>query len=307
MGSHMISKESFARLKRLYSVVPILLLGEPGVGKTHTARALWEANGCPGGRTGGFVHVNCAAISPELIDSELFGHVRGAFTGAASSRQGLVRAAGVGCLFLDEVGELPTHTQGRLLRLLSERELRPVGDDKSHSVRCSVIAATNRDLKADMRAGRFRADLFSRFGEVATIPPLRESAGEMDALVLDRGAFLDAGGRALVKRQPWRDTNVRGLLQFLTKLERLGARTEADVARELDLLPAVAIQGPYDATVAEAARRLTAEHGDAEGWWPMSELASLVGASVVWTRKRLAAVPGVETDGSGRGKVYRLK
>lgn len=299
----MITDGTLDRLKRLYSVVPILLLGEPGVGKTHTARALWEANGRPGR----FIHLNCAAVAPDLVDSELFGHVRGAFTGAASSRQGLVRAAGVGCLFLDEVAELPMATQGRLLRLLSERELRAVGADTSEAVRCSIIAATNRDVRGMTKRGEFRADLLARFGEVTTIAPLRERRDDMREHIAELAPAMGDEARELVMRQDWRGTNIRGLRLFLRKCARLGAVTPARVMAELSRLPGVTHQGDYDPRVLERARRLTLDHGDAGGWWKLSELAEDLGQSPSWTRKRVKDLPGLETEGKGPGTLYRVE
>ncbi|MBL8486796.1 MAG: sigma-54-dependent Fis family transcriptional regulator, partial [Rhodocyclaceae bacterium] len=150
----------------------VLVLGESGTGKEVAARALHQASPR---KDGPFVPVNCAAIAPELIESELFGHVRGAYTGAATGREGLFFYARGGTLFLDEISELAYPMQAKLLRVLEERRLRPVGSEQEVPVDVRVVAASNKDLAAEVAAGRFRPDLFYRLQVVELrMPALRE-------------------------------------------------------------------------------------------------------------------------------------
>ena len=158
----------------------VLLQGESGTGKEVTARALHQMSNRA---QRPFVPVNCAAISPELIESELFGHIKGAFTGASDARNGLFYYAHGGTLFLDEIGELPLAMQTKLLRALEERRIRPVGSEREVPVDVRIIAATNRDLAADVASGRFRQDLFFRLAVVdITIPSLRSRTEDIPDL-----------------------------------------------------------------------------------------------------------------------------
>jgi two-component system response regulator AtoC len=159
----------------------ILLLGETGVGKERLARAL-HSDGLRGG--GPFIPVNCAALPESLLESELFGHEQGAFTGASRQRRGYFEIAHGGTLFLDEIGDLPAHVQVKLLRVLQERTIQRVGGERPIGVNVRVMAATNRDLDAEVHARRFRPDLYYRLAVVTlTIPPLRERREDIPALV----------------------------------------------------------------------------------------------------------------------------
>ena len=162
----------------------VLILGESGTGKELVARALHEQSGR---REAPIVTVNCAAIPETLIESELFGHERGAFTGANTQRNGLIEAADSGTLFLDEIGELPLASQSRLLRVLQNGEIRRVGSEQSRHVDVRLIAATHRDLKQLVQEGAFRSDLYFRLRVVELqLPPLRERGSD----IVDLARFL---------------------------------------------------------------------------------------------------------------------
>ena len=174
------------RLRRIITVTSatcdstVLITGESGTGKEVVARAIHRSSPRA---DGSFVAVNCSAIPHELFESEFFGHRKGAFTGATSNRVGYFRAAHGGTLFLDEVGELPLPMQAKLLRVLEEHRVRPVGSEREHSVDTRVIAATNDELEPAVHAHRFRLDLFYRLNTIRiSVPPLREHPEDIPAL-----------------------------------------------------------------------------------------------------------------------------
>ena len=209
--------------------IPVLIEGESGTGKELLARAIHQASSRQGRP---FVTVNCGAIAPDLIESELFGHEKGAFTGAAARRTGYFEAAHSGTLFLDEVGELPKPAQVKLLRALQEGEVTRVGATNPTPVDCRILAATNRTLATEAAAGRFREDLFYRLAvAVIRLPPLREREGDI-RLLLDRlleqvnresaaepgyePKNLSVDARKLLLAHPW-PGNVRELLNTLRR------------------------------------------------------------------------------------------
>ncbi len=207
----------FELLRRLAaSEATVLVVGETGVGKEHAAHAVhaWSARAAAP-----FVAVNCAALADGVIDSELFGHVRGAFTGAAADRVGYFEAASGGTLFLDEVGELSPAGQAKLLRALEARAVTRVGETRERAVDVRVVAATNRDLEREVAAGSFREDLYYRLATaVVEVPPLRERRREIPALARafapDGPGLSESALRALVAHR-W-PGNVRELKAAIT-------------------------------------------------------------------------------------------
>jgi two-component system response regulator HydG len=183
-----------AKMQRVYHLIekiaahtcPVLILGESGTGKELVARSVHFASPR---RERPFVPVDCSALVPTLIESELFGYVKGAYTGATQSRRGLLETAAGGTLFLDEIGDLPVDLQAKLLRALQEREIKPVGSNERVSIDVRVIAATNRDLEEAIHKGQFRQDLFFRLNVVQIkLPPLRERKNDIPLLV---NSFLE--------------------------------------------------------------------------------------------------------------------
>ncbi len=223
--------------------VPVLVVGESGTGKELAARALHEQGPR---RRGPWVAVNCAAIPPTLLEAELFGHVKGAFTGAHRDRRGYVAEADGGTLFLDEVGEIPPELQAKLLRFLQEGEYRPVGASKVEHAEVRVVAATNRDLKRAIADGRFREDLYYRLAVITVrMPPLRERREDVPALARDflarqaeRGepsAEVTDEAMALLQAHDW-PGNVRELqneLQRAATFARDGRITPAELSPAL--------------------------------------------------------------------------
>jgi DNA-binding NtrC family response regulator len=232
----------------------VLILGETGTGKEVVARALHEHGER---KSEPFVAVNCAAIPAELLESELFGHVRGAFTGASNDRVGAFRAAGRGSLFLDEIGDMPGTMQAKILRALQERVVTPVGG-KAVGIQARVIAATHRDLSALVAAGRFREDLYYRLNVLPiTLPPLRER--REDILLLAEHFLRLASRNGTTKRLTtaagqrlteslW-PGNVRELKNAIERINVL-VRGEVIDARDLNILDHV-IPSPAESDLLE--------------------------------------------------------
>jgi NtrC-family two-component system response regulator AlgB len=216
----------------------ILLLGESGTGKSVMARTIHQHSRRRGQP---FVTVSCPSLSRELLESELFGHVKGAFTGALSDTWGKVAAADGGTLFLDEIGDLPLEVQSRLLRLLQEREYERVGETRPRKADVRVVAATNHDLKAAIGKGKFREDLFYRLNVISlTLPPLRERAADIARLAGRMLAFFaghsgkpstgfSTEAREALERHPW-PGNLRELRNVIERAVILSAGETIGVA-----------------------------------------------------------------------------
>ncbi|HTS13155.1 MAG TPA: sigma-54 dependent transcriptional regulator [Candidatus Limnocylindrales bacterium] len=230
---------------------PVLITGESGTGKELVARAI-HFHGPLAQMP--FIAVDCGALVPTLMESELFGHEKGAFTGAMKSKHGLFHAANGGTIFLDEIGELPLEMQAKLLRVLQEKEVRPVGSNDKVPVDVRVIAATNRDLEASYRAGTFRKDLYFRLNVVTVhLPALRERKSDIPQLVhcfLDRYApgestqVTPAAMKGFLQYD-W-PGNVRELENCIARAVALGDRKMIDVD---DLTPE--IRGANDSAIAQ--------------------------------------------------------
>jgi DNA-binding NtrC family response regulator len=267
----------------------VLITGESGTGKEVIARAIHRAS--PRANKA-FVGINCAAIPESLLESELFGHVRGAFTGASADKTGLFEAATGGTLLLDEIGEMPVGLQAKLLRVLQESEIRRVGDERTRRVDVRVLAATARDLVREVKTGRFREDLFYRLNVVSIeLPPLRERHADIAPLAshfvaglakrLGRALSLGADAVRWLEEQPW-PGNVRELENAIERAAVLSGRET--------LAPGDFQRGPLP-TLTEATS--TAESGTLE-------------EAVTAAERQAIAVALQATDGNRREAAKRL-
>ncbi len=195
--------------KAAHSTHPVLILGESGTGKELVARSIHFAGP---NKEKPFIPVDCGSLVPTLIESELFGYVRGAFTGAVRSKEGLLATAEGGTVFLDEVGELPIDLQAKLLRAIQEKEIRPVGGTRAMAINVRILAATNRDLDAAVSQGTFRRDLYFRLNVLTLrIPPLRERKGDIPLLI---GNFLERINKATENQHTLGDDALRLMLHY---------------------------------------------------------------------------------------------
>jgi DNA-binding NtrC family response regulator len=245
IGDHPLMQRIGDMIRKIaHTDATVLLLGESGTGKELVARALHAQSERA---DGAFVPVNCGAIPAELLESEMFGHERGAFTGAAGPRAGLFQLAHRGTIFLDEVAEMSPALQVKLLRVIQDREVRPVGGDRVLTVDVRVVAASNKDLAAEVAAGRFRDDLFYRLNVIPiTMPSLRERRSDVPLLVRHflaahnrrrRGRPVSVSDDAMVhlREYDW-PGNVRELENII---ERLAILTEEPVIGISQLPPAI--------------------------------------------------------------------
>jgi transcriptional regulator with PAS, ATPase and Fis domain len=309
-GGLIARSASMGRIFRLienlsHSEATVILSGESGTGKEMVARAI---HGHSSRRTGPFVAVNCGALPAELLETELFGHVRGAFTGAVRDRAGRFEVAQSGTLFLDEVGELPLPLQVKLLRVLQERTFERVGESRTRQTDARIIAATNRDLRRDVLEGHFREDLYYRLRVVPIeIPPLRERREDVEPLARVLLARVGARqGRALrfspealrvLLGYAW-PGNVRELenaLEYAVAVCRGQTIQPEDLPVEVTDPSESKVRGPkhkVESEASPAAERLRAaleEHR-----WRRSEVARALGVSrtTLWRMMREAGIAG---------------
>ncbi|HEU4365499.1 MAG TPA: sigma-54 dependent transcriptional regulator [Candidatus Krumholzibacteria bacterium] len=266
--------EMFDALKRVAPTdATVLVTGESGTGKELIAKAIHYNSPRRAAR---MVAVNCAAIPQDLLESELFGHVRGAFTGAIRNKPGKFEQAHGGTIFLDEIGAMPLLLQAKLLRVLQEREVERVGDERTTEVDVRVVAATNRPLAARITAGEFREDLYYRLNVVPVrVPPLRERAGDIPLLADHFVRRFAAGARVsltpeavqALERYPW-PGNVRELENFCERIVLMRARDTIDEATVATRLAELARDAPAGGgpTLPEIERNAIVEALRASGW-----------------------------------------
>ena len=243
VGDSKPMRDVYALLDKVVpSEVPVLILGETGTGKELVARALHD-RGPRSGRP--FLAENCAAVPADLLESELFGHKRGSFTGAVADRPGHFVAADGGTVFLDEIGDMPLSMQPKLLRVLQDGEVRPVGSNKVIKVDVRIVAATNKDLRAMCKVGAFREDLYFRLAVITIqLPPLRDRVGDVRHLVrffvqhlgreMGREATMTDEALQLLERWRW-PGNVR---ELENEIRRTLALSDGTI-RPQDLSPSI--------------------------------------------------------------------
>ena len=250
LGHSAAMQETYRVIERVAgTTAPVLLTGETGTGKSLVAAILHQRSGRA---SAPLVSINCAALPEQLLESELFGHVRGAFSGATSESIGLFQAANGGSIFLDEIGEMPAPLQAKLLHVLERQTIRPIGGTRERAVDVRILSATNRDLEQAVREGKFREDLLYRLNLVTIeLPPLRERTADIPELLTyflaqARARYLDSPVRGFSRdvmqkllAHPW-PGNVRELTHTLERLVLLGRRETV----ELDDLPRNFRRGP---------------------------------------------------------------
>ncbi len=272
-------KDAIARIAPIPS--PVLIVGESGSGKELVAR---DVHRLSGRARDAFVAVNCAALPEQLVESELFGHERGAFTGAQTMRKGAFESAGRGTLFLDEIGELPPSAQAKLLRVLENRQIVRLGSTRAIDVPARVIAATNRDLAADAQAGRFRRDLLFRLNvHQLTVPPLRDRLSDLPEII-DQMLAVTCERFRLRRKQlardvlpilmgyDWRQNNVRELRNAVERMviaadgDVIGAEHVGADIRDHTIPQSMVPARSFIARKAEAERRIVVEALERNAW-----------------------------------------
>lgn len=310
-GSCLALRQAVALAKRAGQVgLPVLIQGETGTGKEAMARVVHEASG----RGSELVAVNCSTLSPQLVESELFGHRRGAFTGASEDRAGLFEAANGGSIFLDEVGELRDGAQAQLLRVLQEGSIRRLGESRPRPVDVRIIAATHRDLEAMVADGAFREDLYYRLADVVVqLPPLRERGS--DVVVLARhfvrsdpgiariGRFTlgrDAASRLTLERWPG---NVRQLRSTLRRaaLSCRGARIGVE---DIERVLGPRVRGRAPARSPDEAVLDALEEGREVTWSELTRQTGLSRGTLQRALERLRCEGRLRRLGRGRGTRY---
>jgi len=292
--------------------LPVLLLGESGTGKEVVARAIYHAN--PHGQ---FVPIDCGSLVGTLVESDLFGHAKGAFSGAVENKKGLVEVAAGGTAFFDEIGDLPLEMQVKLLRLLQEREFRAVGALEWRKIDLRIIAATHRTLRAEVAAGRFREDLFYRLNVfIIHLPPLRDRKQDIPLLVEH---FLEGSGfspspeiLATLQSYDW-PGNVRELkhsLDRMTALQSEGVLQEADMPSALQCHLAASSLRQLSAAIASGDAAGTAAEMPQISLAPKSPVISLPESERQAISGALAATQGDRTRAArllsiGRTTLYR--
>ncbi len=302
IGSSPAMHEVFERIQRVAPTdATVLVLGESGTGKELVARAVHEQSPR---REQPLITVNCAAIPDNLLESELFGHEKGAFTGAVETHHGLVEAAHGGTLFLDEIGELPTDAQAHLLRVLQEGEIRRIGSTQSRQVDVRLIAATNRDLKQEVERGNFRSDLYFRLHVMEImLPPLRERGNDIRELAI----HLLARTCKRLNRQPlsYDDEAIETLFKYqwpgnVRELENVIER--AVILADNDIIPAAALglhSQPNNTQTLPSSDKLSLDEyfirfvREHEQKMTETELARQLGVSrkTLWERRQRLGVP----------------
>ncbi|MBL7973323.1 MAG: sigma-54-dependent Fis family transcriptional regulator [Candidatus Kapabacteria bacterium] len=245
IGSSVVMQEAIARLAQVAPTdLSVLITGETGTGKEVFANAIHNMSNR---KKQSFISVNCGAIPETLLESELFGHEKGAFTGATEQRKGYFEVAHNGTIFLDEIGEMPVGTQVKLLRVLETGEFNRLGSTQVHKVDVRLIAATNRDLEYEVRRGNFREDLYFRLNAVQIhLPPLRKHPEDIALLVeffanriCERNGFFFEGvtdeALSILEQHPWRGNirELRNLVETLVTIEQGGTIDEEQVRRYL--------------------------------------------------------------------------